>query len=98
MYVGTTGSLVVCISLLISIVLDQQAKFLSMGLRGEFVGEAQTDLEAVKRVLKGDLQLLYISPENLVNNVKFRSMLLTEPYKAKMACLAIDEAHCVKTW
>ena len=59
--------------------LDQQ---LSMGLRVEFVGEAQTDPEAVKRMLKRDLQLLYICPENLVNNVKFHSMLPTECYKA----------------
>jgi len=92
------GSLVVCISPLISFMLDQQQKFLATGLKVEFFCGGTNRLKAMKRVLKGDLQLLYISPKNLVNNVKFRSMLLTEPYKAKMVCLAVDEARCVKTW
>ena len=68
---GTTGSIVVCISPLTSIMMDQQEKFTLKGIRAEFVGEAQTD----QAVIWGDLQLLYISPENLLNNKKVRSML-----------------------
>jgi len=45
--------------------LDQQQKFSVKGITAEFVGEAQTDCAIVGRVLKGDLLLLYISPENL---------------------------------
>ena len=37
---GTTGSIVVCISPLTSLMMDQQAKFSPLGLRTEFVGEA----------------------------------------------------------
>ena len=64
----------------------------------EFVGEAQTDAAVVKRVLQGYVQLLYISPENLLNNCKFRSMLLPPTYAQNMVALVVDEAHCVKTW
>jgi len=80
---GTKGSIVVCISPLTSIMLDQQQKFSVKGITAEFVGEAQTDRAIVGRVLKGDLQLLYISPENL-NNHQFRSMLPTTNYKERL--------------
>ena len=96
--IGSFNSIVVCISPLTSIMVDQQQKFADKGIKAEFVGEAQTDAAVVDRVLQGDLQLLYISPENLLNNPKFRSMLLTAKYKDNLVALAVDEAHCVKTW
>ena len=95
---GSTGSIAVCISPLVSIMMDQQEKFVGKGIVAEFVGEAQEDKEIVLKVLEGKLQLLLISPENLLNNPKYRSMLLTSTYKKKLIALAVDEAHCVKTW
>ena len=47
---------------------------MAKGIRAEFVGEAQTDHTVVDRVLLGDLQLLYISPENLLNNKSYCSI------------------------
>ena len=43
----------VCISPLSSIMMDQTQKLHSKGLKTEFVGEAQTDPNVVKRVLVG---------------------------------------------
>lgn len=96
--IGTKGSIVVCISPLTSIMMDQQEKFMWQGIKTEFVGEAQTDPIVNQKVLGGDLQLLYISPENLLNNKRFRSMLLRKEYKERLIALAVDEAHCIKTW
>ena len=95
---GTTGSIVVCISPLTSIMMDQQEKFIRKGIKAELVGDAQTDQTVFKRVFQGDLQLLYISPESLLNNKKFRSMFLNKEYKERFIGLAVDEAHCIKTW
>ena len=78
--------------------MDQQQKFSERGIKAEFVGEAQTDKAIVAKVLRGDLQLLYISPENLLNNSNFQSILLSSQYKKNIVALAVDEAHCVKTW
>ena len=78
--------------------IEQQKKFLQRGIKAEFVGESQTDPNVDKRVISGNLQLLYISPENLLNNRKYRSMLLTAAYSKNMVALVVDEAHCVKTW
>jgi len=74
--------------------LDQQHKFFLKGIKAEFVGEAQTDFAVISRVVKGDVQLLFISPENLLNNDKYRSMLLKRPYKDNLVALAVDKAHC----
>ena len=41
------GSIVVCISPLTSIMVDQRAKFSPLGLTVEFVSEAQEDRDAV---------------------------------------------------
>ena len=95
---GMDTLIVVCISPLTAIMLEQQQKFLQKGIKAEFVGKAQVDNAVVKRVLQGDLQLLYISPENLLNRHKFRSMLLSPKYIQNMVALVVDEAHCVKTW
>jgi len=77
--------------------IEQQKKFLRRGIRTEFVAESQTDADVNKRVLAGDLQLLYISPENLLNNQKYCTMLLSPAYAKNLVALVVDEAHCVKT-
>ena len=87
-----------CISPLTSLMIDQRAKFSPRGLRVEFVGEAQTDSLTERRVLKGHVQLLYISPESAICNSKYRSMFMSPPYRENLVTLAVDEAHCVTTW
>ena len=69
--------------------VDQHQKFVAKGIRAEFVGEVQTDLTVVDEVLRGDLQLLYISPENLLNNKTYRSMLLSPTYTDRLVALAV---------
>ena len=64
----------------------------------EFVGEEQTDACARRKVLNGEMQLVFISPESLINNTLYRNMLLSHKYKERLVALAVDEAHCVKTW
>ena len=53
--------------------IDQQAKFTAMGLSTEFVGEAQENRKVVSKVLNGDVQLVFISPENLINNKSYKT-------------------------
>ena len=88
----------VCISPLVSLMVDQQSKFSPKGLSTEYVGEAQPDLAVKRKVLNGDVQLVYISPECLIMNKTYRSMLLSPQYQQNLVALVIDEAHCVKTW
>ena len=77
-YVGLaekSGSIVVCISPLTSLMMDQCTKFVSRGISAEFIGEAQTSKDAIKRVLSGQAQLVFATPESLVENERYRNML-----------------------
>ena len=95
---GIQGSIVVVVTPLISLMIDQKGKFLQRGLKVEFVGEAQTDEIATMDVLNGNIQLVYISPESLLLNRRYRSMLITPTYQQRLKALVVDEAHCVKFW
>ena len=63
---GTSGSIVVCISPLTSLMMDQRAKYHAIGLNAEFAGEAQTDPATKDKVLKGEVQLIFITPEGII--------------------------------
>lgn len=95
---GSDSSIVVCISPLTSLIMDQKSKFLAKNIRTEYVGETQTDTAAITSVIKGEVQLVLISPESILMNPNYRNMLLTKVYKANLVALVVDEAHCVKTW
>ena len=47
--IGTSNSIVVCISPLTSLMIDQLAKFQSLSVKLEFVGEAQDDKVVEKK-------------------------------------------------
>ena len=97
-FTGIQGTIVVVITPLISLMIDQKDKFAKTGISTEFVGEAQEDDAAVAAVVMDDIQLVYISPESLLCNSHFRNMLLSENYKRKLRALVVDEAYCVKLW
>lgn len=98
MCLGLQGSIVVVVTPLISLMIDQKEKFSHRGITVDFVGAAQEDEKVIEAVLNGDVQLVYISPESLLNNYHFYHMLQTKKYQENMKCLVIDEAHCVKLW
>lgn len=88
----------VCITPLVAIMREQKVKFCAMGINTEFVGEAQGDPSAQARVVNGEVQIVLISPENILCNSTYRNMMLTNVYKENLIGVAVDEAHCVKTW
>jgi len=63
------------------IMVDKKEKFSALGWNVEFVGEAQTDKTTFGRVISGEAQLPYISPENMINNSVYCKMLLTSACK-----------------
>lgn len=95
---GRKDSIVICISPLTALLIDQRNKFVPRGIRAEYVGELQCDETAISRVMRGNVQLLLISPESILLNLKYRNMLTSTTYKENLVALVIDEAHCVKTW
>ena len=58
----------------------------------------QTSAQAKKSVLNGKVQLVFCTPESIIQNHTYRSMMLSSVYKEKLVCIAVDEAHCIKVW
>ena len=58
-FVGKQGSIVLCISPLTTIMMDQKQKFAAWGIKTEFVGEEQVDHTVTDCVMKGQIQLVY---------------------------------------
>lgn len=51
-----------------------------------------------ERILRGEVQVLYIGPELLMLNTVWRDMLTTPVYKENLVAFVVDEAHCVAKW
>ena len=91
-------SIVICISPLVSLMVDQKEKFTSRGIKAEFISETHHDLDTVRGVREGASQLVYISPESLLNNQQWRDVFLSDIYQNNLVCVDVNEAHCVPKW
>lgn len=68
---GVKGSIAVVITPLTALMLDQKEQFICIGLTVEFVGSTRDNSDAIEAVLNGKVQLVYISPESVLNNKNF---------------------------
>jgi ATP-dependent DNA helicase RecQ len=89
---GTT----LVISPLIALMVDQVEGLVARGVAAAALHSHQEDDErrdVIGRLVRGELTLLYVSPERATLD-SFKSLLA----RARIALLAIDEAHCVSQW
>jgi ATP-dependent DNA helicase RecQ len=90
----------VVISPLIALMQDQVAALKQLGVKAEFLNSS-LDADASRQVfgclMRGELDLLYVSPERLVlpNFLEALEQVARGP---GIALFAIDEAHCVSQW
>jgi ATP-dependent DNA helicase RecQ len=86
----------IVVSPLIALMRDQVAGLLEAGVKAAVLNSTLSWDEASaieKRLIAGDLDLLYVAPERLVTP---RCLALLD--RARIALFAIDEAHCVSQW
>lgn len=86
----------VVISPLIALMQDQVAALTQAGVRAAFLNstlDADAARAVEQRLLRGELDLLYVAPERLVTE-----RMLALLGRARIALFAIDEAHCVSQW
>jgi ATP-dependent DNA helicase RecQ len=86
----------IVVSPLIALMRDQVAGLLEAGVKAAVLNSTLSYDEASaveRRLLAGDLDLLYVAPERLLTP---RCLALLD--RAKIALFAIDEAHCVSQW
>lgn len=95
---GRSGSMCLVVSPLTALMKDQVASFEKRGITAAFCGSEQKDSEVYRSIRAGKVQLVYISPEALVENSFHRSMLLESSFQENLRAFVVDEAHCIKTW
>ncbi len=87
--------LTVVVSPLIALMQDQVGALAARGIPAGAITSAD-DLDTQRQVFRdardGALKLLYVAPE------RFRSARVIEMLEGRVACLAIDEAHCISQW
>ena len=86
----------IVVSPLIALMRDQVAGLVEAGVNAAVLNSTLSFDEASaveRRLIAGDLDLLYVAPERLLNP---RCLALLE--QTRIALFAIDEAHCVSQW
>jgi ATP-dependent DNA helicase RecQ len=86
----------IVVSPLIALMRDQVAGLLEAGVNAAVLNSTLSFAEASeveRRLLAGDLDLLYVAPERLLT-----PRCLNLLGQARIALFAIDEAHCVSQW
>ena len=90
------GGVTVVVSPLISLMQDQVMQLQNRGIRAAFLNHTVRNTEYVatmQQVRNGEIKMLYLAPETLV-----RPEILVMLDDSDVACLAIDEAHCISQW
>lgn len=72
-------------------------KFTSQGMKAAFVSSEQEDHAVYDKISKGDIQLVYFSPETLLSVPCWREVFKSPTYHDNV-CLTVDEAHLVEKW
>jgi ATP-dependent DNA helicase RecQ len=90
----------IVVSPLIALMQDQVDALLQAGVKAAFLNSSQdwaTASETEKRLLRGELDLLYVAPERVMTE-RFLGQLDHLHGEGRVALFAIDEAHCVSQW
>ena len=102
---GKTRGVTLVISPLLSLMNDQVAhmkhlNILATAFNGTISGEVRNHILGIFHEVNPEhfIQLLYITPEMVINSSSFRKGVESLHRKKKLARIVIDEAHCVSHW
>jgi ATP-dependent DNA helicase RecQ len=90
----------IVVSPLIALMQDQVDALSQLGVQAAFLNsslDATAAREVYTRLLRGELKLLYVAPERLMQQ-GFLDLLERMRAENGIALFAIDEAHCVSQW
>ena len=90
-------SIFLVVSPLIVLMKDQVTAMEKREVTAVYASE-KLDEDTAMDVCIGKYQLVYMSPESLLTDERWRDMLQSPIYEANLVALAVDEAHCVTKW
>ena len=86
----------IIVSPLIALMQDQVDALQQLGIKAAYLNstlQAAQAREVEQQLMQGELDLLYVAPERLLNE-----FMLSMLERCQIALFAIDEAHCVSQW
>ena len=92
-----TQSVIVVITPLVSLMVDQVERMQSLQIKAAFVGEAQKDKAIIDGVTQGQYHIVYMSPEAAIDS-HWRKLFSSELYQRHLRAIVIDECHCIHEW
>ncbi|KAL5486998.1 hypothetical protein EMCRGX_G019550 [Ephydatia muelleri] len=95
---GRVGSIVIVVSPLIALMKDQVTALNSKGVSAAYISSETDDRAQCEAILRGEVQIVFIGPESLLQNRTWREMLRTPVYKSNLVAFVVDEVHCVPKW
>jgi ATP-dependent DNA helicase RecQ len=90
------GGLSIVVSPLVALMQDQVAALKLAGVAAETINSSaprDTNVEIWQRVTRGEVQLLYLSPERLMTE-----RMIAALQRLLVSLIAVDEAHCISQW
>ena len=94
---GTARSVVFVVSPLLALMADQVETFTGKGLKCIYLHK-NVSTEMKSEILAGNFQLIYLSPERLVQDLEILEMFRSPIYVQSLVAFVVDEAHCIDTW
>ena len=91
---NSTGHIVVVISPLVNLMKAQVDKLKKLGISAVSLSEIKD--EESKDLEEGHFAIVYGTPEAWLNNERWRKMLSSDIYTAKLCVIIVDEAHVIK--
>lgn len=94
------SGLTIVVSPLIALMQDQVTALEANDIAATFLNSSLGTVDARERcdrILSGQIKLLYVAPERLLNE-GFLNFLDQVKAKVGLAGIAVDEAHCVSEW
>ena len=88
-------SLVIVVSPLMK---DQVRSLLEKNVRSAYVSDVDECSDVYKQACNGELSIIFISPESLLCDPKWRDILQSPIYQQNLVAFVVDEAHCVIKW
>ena len=90
---GERNSMVLVVSPLISLMKDQVR-----AMKERIYKQYTVEEEEQNEICNSRYQLIFVSPEALLDDERWREILMDDNFQENLVALAIDEGHCVKKW
>jgi len=96
-----SSGVTVVVTPLVSLIQDQVFHLTNLGISARLLASYEKNQdggETMREVMRGNVKVLFLTPEKLEQSAGTRSMLEKLHAEKRLSRVVIDEAHCVSQW